>query len=170
MKKIAEFFKNKIVISLIGLIALSIIVWFIGPMIKFGEDNSAPLGSTISRLVAIIILVVIWGLNNLRIQMMNNKHNDELVGDLEHNQESLVLDGSSDQTSEEMQQMNQRFTDALSTLKKLKFSGKGSKKALYELPWYIIIGPPGSGKQRHLFIPVSIFRLLSSLVKVHFKA
>ncbi|RDH83836.1 MAG: type VI secretion system membrane subunit TssM [endosymbiont of Galathealinum brachiosum] len=146
MKKIAEFFKNKIVISLIGLIALSIIVWFIGPMIKFGDDNSAPLGSTVSRLVAIIVLVVIWGLNNLRIQMMNKKQNEELVGDLESNQESLVLDGSSDQTSEEMQQMNQRFSDALSTLKKLKFSGKGSKKALYELPWYIIIGPPGSGK------------------------
>ena len=146
MKKIAEFFKNKIVISLIGLLALSIIVWFIGPMIKFGDDNSAPLGSVVARLVAIIILVILWGLNNLRIQLMNKKQNDDLVGDLESNQESLVLDGSSDQTSEEMQQMNQRFSEALSTLKKLKFSGKGSKKALYELPWYIIIGPPGSGK------------------------
>jgi len=146
MKKIAEFFKNKIVISLIGLLALSIMVWFIGPMIKFGEDNSAPLGSVVARLVAIIILAILWGLNNLRIQLMNKKHNDELLGDLESNQESLVLDGSSDQTSEEMQQMNQRFSEALSTLKKLKFSGKGSKKALYELPWYIIIGPPGSGK------------------------
>ncbi len=57
-----------------------------------------------------------------------------------------MLDGSSDQTSEEMHQMNQRFSEALSTLKKLKFKGKGNKKALYELPWYIIIGPPGSGK------------------------
>ncbi len=146
MKKIIEFFKNPVVISLIGLLALSIIVWFIGPMIKFGEDNTAPLGSAVARLVAIIILAILWGLNNLRTQLMNKKHNDELLGDLEENQESLVLDGSSDQSSEEIHQMNQRFTEALSTLKKLKFKGKGSKKALYELPWYIIIGPPGSGK------------------------
>ena len=146
MKKVIAFFKNKIVISLIGLLALSIIVWFVGPMVKFGEDNSAPLGSVVARLVAIIILVILWGLNNLRIQLMNKKQNDDLVDDLESNQEALVLDGSSDQTSEEMHQMNQRFSEALSTLKKLKFKGKGNKKALYELPWYIIIGPPGSGK------------------------
>jgi len=146
MKKIIEFFKNKIVISIIGLLALSIVIWFAGPLIKFGEDNTAPLGSAVARLVAIIIIVVLWGLNNLRIQLTNKKQNDELLGDLEENQESLVLDGSADQSSEEMQQMNQRFSEALSTLKKLKFKGKGSKKALYELPWYIIIGPPGSGK------------------------
>ena len=146
MKKIINFFKNKIVISIIGLLALSILVWFIGPMIKFGEDNSAPLGSAIARLIAIIILLVLWGLNNLRIQMMNKKNNDELLGDLAENQETLALDAADGQTSEEMQQMSQRFTEALSTLKKLKFAGKGRKKALYELPWYIIIGPPGSGK------------------------
>jgi len=146
MKKIIEFFQNKIVISLIGLLALSILVWFAGPLIKFGDDNAAPLGSVVARLIAIIVLVILWGLNNLRIQMVNKKHNDDLLGDLEDNQETLASDASSGQSSEEIQQMNQRFTEALSTLKKLKFKGKGSKKALYELPWYIIIGPPGSGK------------------------
>lgn len=146
MKKVIEFFKNKIVISLIGLLALSILVWFAGPLIKFGDDNSAPLGSVAARLVAIIILAVLWGLNNLRVQLMNKKHNDDLVGDLEGNQESSFGDVASEQSSEEMHQMSQRFSDALGTLKKLKFKGKSSGKALYELPWYIIIGPPGSGK------------------------
>jgi len=146
MKKVIEFFKNRIVISLIGLLALSIIIWFVGPLIKFGEDNAAPLASVTARLIAIIILLVLWGLNNLRIQLMNKKHNDELVEDLETNQEALVTDAASDQSAEELHQMNQRFSEALATLKKLKFRGKGSKKALYELPWYIIIGPPGSGK------------------------
>ncbi len=146
MDKIIRFFANRIVMSLIGLLALSIVIWFAGPMLKFGEDNAAPLGSVIARLIAIIVLVVIWGLNNLRIQFMNNKHNNDLLGDLEQNHESMTHDAASEQSSEEMQQMNQRFTEALETLKKLKFKGKGSKKALYELPWYIIIGPPGSGK------------------------
>ena len=146
MEKIKRFFSNKIVISLIGLLALSVLIWFAGPMIKFGEDNSTPMGSVIARLIAIIVLVVLWGLNNLRIQLMNNKHNNDLLGDLEQNHASMAHDAASEQSSEEMQQMNQRFIEALETLKKLKFKGKGSKKALYELPWYIIIGPPGSGK------------------------
>jgi type VI secretion system protein ImpL len=146
MKKVIEFFKNRIVISVIGLLALSILIWFAGPYIKFGENNTAPLGSVVARLVAILILVVIWGLNNLRIQMQNKKHNEELVGDLQDNNASQQQDMTSGQTSEELQQLNDRFAQALSTLKKLKFSGRGNSKALYELPWYIIIGPPGSGK------------------------
>ena len=146
MKTVIEFFKNKIVISFIGLMALSLLVWFAGPVIKFGDDNAAPLESTTARLIVILILVALWGLNNLRIQLLNKKHNENLLNDLEDNQEGMVADVSSEQSAEEMHQMNQRFTEAMSTLKKLKFKGKGSDKALYELPWYIIIGPPGSGK------------------------
>lgn len=146
MEKIIKFFTNRVVISLIGLLALTILVWFAGPMIKFGDNNTAPLGSVVARLVAIIILVVLWGLNNLRIQLMNKKQNDNLLGDLEQNHETMAYDVASEQSSEELQQMNQRFIEALAVLKKLKFKGKGRKKALYELPWYIIIGPPGSGK------------------------
>jgi len=146
MKKIIEFFKNRIVISVIGLLALSIIIWFVGPSIKFGADNTAPLGSAIARLVTILVLVLIWGANNLRIQMQNRKQNEELVDDLQSNNESLAAGMGNDQGAEEIQQLNERFKQALGTLKKLKFSGRGSKKALYELPWYIIIGPPGCGK------------------------
>ncbi|HEY9052473.1 MAG TPA: type VI secretion system membrane subunit TssM [Gammaproteobacteria bacterium] len=146
MKKILEFFKNRIVISLIGLLALSILIWFAGPHIKFGEDNTAPLGSVVARLIGIIIIVVLWGLNNLRIQLQNKKQNEELVDDLQENNKDLQTDLTSGQTSEELHQLNQRFAQALATLKKLKFKGASSSKALYELPWYIIIGPPGSGK------------------------
>lgn len=146
MSKIKEFFKNRIVISVIGLIALSLLIWFLGPMIKFGDSNSAPLGSAVVRLVVIMVLLVAWGANNLRIAMQDKKHNEELVDDLQENQSMVMADATSEQTREEMHQINERFSQALATLKKLKFSGRGSKKALYELPWYIIIGPPGSGK------------------------
>ena len=143
MSKVVEFFKNKVVISIIGLIVLSLIIWFIGPEIKFGENNSAPLGSAVARLILIMIILVAWGLNNLRTQLQDKKQNDELVVDLQDNQTN---NATSEQTSEELQLMSERFSQALGTLKKLKFKGNGNKKALYELPWYIIIGPPGSGK------------------------
>ncbi len=146
MKKIIAFFKNRIVISILGLLAFSILIWFIGPAIKFGEDNSAPLGSAVARLIAIIVIVVVWGLNNLRLQLKNKKNNEDLVDDLEKNQQQSMQNASNEQSAEELHQIGERFSQALSTLKKLKFNGQGSKKALYELPWYIIIGPPGSGK------------------------
>jgi type VI secretion system protein ImpL len=145
MSKIAGFFKNRIVISLIGLIVLSLLIWFVGPYIKFGSDNYAPLGGEVARLIAIMVIVMLWGLNNLRITLMDKKNNAELVADLQENHSGanrLI----NEQQSEEIHILNERFSQALATLRKLKFAGRGSRKALYELPWYIIIGPPGSGK------------------------
>lgn len=146
MKKIVDFFTNRIVISLIGLIVLSCLIWFVGPYIKFGENNFAPLGGETARLLTIVIIAVLWGLNNLRIQIQEKKHNNDLVSDLQGERADEGGNIISDQTSEEMHQISERFSHALTTLKKLKFKGRGVKKALYELPWYIIIGPPGSGK------------------------
>lgn len=145
MKNVIEFFKNRIVISVIGLIVVSLLIWFVGPHIKFGSNNFAPLGGEVTRLVIIMIVIVLWGLNNLRIAMQGAKSNEALVADLQGGQSSTqsIISG---QRSEEMQVLSDRFSEALGTLQKLKFQGGGSRKALYELPWYIIIGPPGSGK------------------------
>lgn len=145
MAKVIECFKNRIVISVIGLIVVSLLIWFIGPHIKFGSNNFAPLGGEVARLVVIMAVLVLWGLNNLRVSMRNAKSNAALVDDLQGNQSSpgSIL---SEQRSEEIKILSERFTQALATLKKAQFRGAGSRKALYELPWYIIIGPPGSGK------------------------
>jgi type VI secretion system protein ImpL len=47
----------------------------------------------------------------------------------------------------EIAEMNAEFQKAVAALKTSK---KGGKKALYALPWYAIIGPPGSGKSTAL--------------------
>jgi len=146
MQSVINFFKNKVVISIIGLLVLSALIWFVGPAFKFGDNNFSPLESETARLLSIIVIIVFWGLNNLRVQRQENKNNDELVSALQDNPGAESNHIVSDQTSEEMQQIGDRFAHALTTLKKLKFKGKGKTRALYELPWYIIIGPPGSGK------------------------
>lgn len=146
MKNIIAFFKNRIVISVIGLVILALLIWFIGPAFKFGEQNTAPLLSESARLMTILVISLLWGINNLRIQHQEKQSNNNLVNDLQSSQEESAGDIISEQTSDEMSQMSERFGQALTTLKKLNFNGSGAKSALYELPWYIVIGPPGSGK------------------------
>jgi type VI secretion system protein ImpL len=146
MKKLIEIIKNRIFISIIGLIVLSLLIWFIGPFIKFGASNYAPLEGQVTRLVLIMVIVLLWGLNNLRIQMQGRKNNDELVNDLQNSPSGSQGGITSNQKSEEMLQIGERFSQALAILKKHKFKGLGLKRGLYELPWYIIIGPPGAGK------------------------
>lgn len=144
MKKLFSFLIHPIVVALVGLALISLLIWFAGPYIKFGAENTAPLGSAIARLLAIMAVLVIWGLNNLRLQFKNKKNNNELVTELKKNKPKPSAEKG--QAAEEINQLGERFGQALTTLKSLKFSGAGGKKALYELPWYIIVGPPGSGK------------------------
>lgn len=146
MQKLKAFFTNPITISIIGLIAISLLIWFVGPQIKFGANNSAPLASVMVRMVCIMVAITLWGLNNLWMQSRSKKTNTELVSGLKDSQEASMGSGLNEQTAEEMQQISERFTEAMETLKRYRFKGASGSKALYELPWYIIVGPPGSGK------------------------
>ncbi len=46
--------------------------------------------------------------------------------------------------------MQQEFLRAIAALKTSKLAGKTPAEALYALPWYMIIGPPGAGKSTAL--------------------
>lgn len=146
MTRIGRFFTNPLVISLIGLLLIASLIWFAGPQIKFGADNSAPLADTTTRLLIIMGVILLWVLNEWRRQFMVSKNNKSLVSDLQETNQYAQQDMASEQAADEIAQLNDRFQSALSTLNKLKFQGRGRKKALYQLPWYIIVGPPGSGK------------------------
>ncbi|MEJ2609157.1 MAG: type VI secretion system membrane subunit TssM [Candidatus Thiodiazotropha sp.] len=52
----------------------------------------------------------------------------------------------SHESAEEVQILSQRLNEAIQILKESKIGGKQSSQYLYQLPWYMFIGPPGSGK------------------------
>lgn len=141
MKRILGFFKNRWFVSIVGLLALSILIWFVGPQIAIA--GQVPLKTEVARLLAILLICVLWGLNNLRIQMRVNKANSELAGDFMQ-QPSQLASTTSLQSEEEVAALRERFDEALQILRKTP-GNKGSA-GIYDLPWYIIIGPPGSGK------------------------
>ena len=60
MKKFIAFVTHPVVISVIGLILLALLIWFAGPHIKFGEENTAPLASAVVRLMLIMALLIAW--------------------------------------------------------------------------------------------------------------
>ncbi|OUS30179.1 hypothetical protein A9Q99_06785 [Gammaproteobacteria bacterium 45_16_T64] len=144
MKRIAAFFTDKRVLTFIGLLALSVLIWFGGPLFRFGEDNYAPLGTEVSRLIAIVSIFVLWGLMSLWGVWRNKQRNNKLLSDVQGLESDAAPAG--DGGGEEVAVLQKRFTEALSVLKKTKFKQKNGSKALYDLPWYIVIGPPGSGK------------------------
>ncbi|PKM36881.1 MAG: type VI secretion system membrane subunit TssM, partial [Gammaproteobacteria bacterium HGW-Gammaproteobacteria-10] len=145
MKKIIGFFKNKWVIQLIGIIAVSLLIWFFGSLIAIA--GRVPLESEVSRLITILVIVLLWGLNNLRIQVKANRANTQMVNELVGGAQATTGPSQVEQDSEEeIGELGKHFDDALRTLKQIKTQSGQGRQYLYELPWYIIIGPPGSGK------------------------
>jgi len=144
MKRLFQFFTQKWLISAIGIIALIILIWFGGPYLGIGD--SKPLSSPFNRLLAILVVLVIWGFNNLRLRFKATQANTQMI-------DSLVAapaapsETAPDVSAEEVAQLRDRFGKALEHLKQTGLHGRlFGKQYLYELPWYMIIGPPGCGK------------------------
>ena len=146
MRAILSVLGSRWFLTLIGAIMLCLVVWFIGPLIAIAEVY--PLGPDWIRVIVMMVILVIWGLWNLFAMMRQRKREAALEEGLaEAGAETKPGRGAAEAASaEEVKLLSERLDDALQTLKR---SGQGKKRRaqyLYELPWYILIGPPGSGK------------------------
>ncbi|MET1254951.1 type VI secretion system membrane subunit TssM [Aliikangiella maris] len=141
MKKLWSSLKsalnNRIFITFIGVLALTIIIWFGGPLLAIGGYE--PWKSETSRLVTLLVIALIWGFANFRHKLKTEKSNKEIMDHM-LDPGDAALDSTS---KEEISYLQGRMQEALQILKNSKMS---QGKNLYSLPWYIIIGPPGSGK------------------------
>lgn len=134
------------ILILLGLLALCSVIWFVGPFIKFSDYR--PLGGWWTRflIVGSIILAVTsyYGYKYWK----KRKEAKALEAALLENAEN---EGDGDVLSE-------RMTEALDVLKK----ASGKSDYLYDLPWYLIIGPPGAGKTTALINSGIKFPVLGS--------
>ncbi len=141
-KKLFAILTAKWLITLIGAIILSLLVWFFGPLLAFADYR--PLSTEFARMIAVLVIIVIWGLTNLFSVMRQKRSNDQMIEDMVEADTGPSPDEMA--SADEVEQLRERAQDALSLLKKAKLGGKAGRQHLYQLPWYILIGPPGSGK------------------------
>ena len=119
-------------------LALALLVWSLGPLLVVGDARI--LESSGRRWVAIAILVVAWLAREAYRAARDRRRNARMVADL-----AAGAGGDDAAAREEAALLAGRFTAALEQLKKSRLGGR-SGKLLYQLPWYMFIGAPGSGK------------------------
>ncbi|MCW8090305.1 type VI secretion system membrane subunit TssM [Alteromonas sp. ASW11-130] len=124
--------QNKWLYRGVGFVSISFLIWFVGPLIAIGGHYF--LDSIAERLV-VIGLIVIFVLIYIAIKRARLKAKSKSFAD------KLKLEG---ERREEADAVSSRFDEAMSTLKAAT-SSKG-EMLIQQLPWYILIGPPGSGK------------------------
>lgn len=121
----------RIVLTGVGLTSLAALVYLAGPMIAIGKYH--PLESYIVR--ETIILLLVTGVAAFgSFSFYKHRKNSQKIA------EGIAGEG---EPVDDEPVLKERMKDALATL---KTAGGGKSGYLYELPWYIIIGPPGSGK------------------------
>ncbi len=141
MSRLKAFFTHKWTLGIIGLTALSLLIWFGAEYIKFGENNATLPHSVRASIIGTLVLV--WLTWNICLWLMERRNNTQLLDNLEQDE---GLSPDEERSQEEQQLIQERFKDAIDVLKKSRFKSYGGSKSLYQLPWYVIIGPPGAGK------------------------
>ena len=118
------------IFSMIALAGFSAAVWFAGPLIRFAD--SRPLGPAWLRAAIIGVIVaavaLFHGLRFWRMRKAQKALETAVARNDDRDDDSLVLEA--------------RMNEAIAALKR----SSGKRNFLYEIPWYIIIGPPGAGK------------------------
>ncbi|MBP7241247.1 type VI secretion system membrane subunit TssM [Amaricoccus sp.] len=120
----------------IGLVLLSALVWFWGPLLAFGD--AAPLASETVRLALIGALVFLWLLWIVLARRRAMRANRLFVAELAQAPEKPKAPGE-----ENVAAVGAKFQEVLAELRRRKLGGR---RFLREMPWYVIIGPPATGK------------------------
>ena len=141
MKRIFEFLKSKWFIQFLGILALSALLWFAGPLIAVA--GKTPLESELSRVITIAVLVVVWIIYRLVAQIRAGRKDQQMMAELSG---ASAKSATEEASEEEVAILGKTFEEALQVLKQSRAQGKADRQFLYELPWYVIIGAPGSGK------------------------
>jgi type VI secretion system protein ImpL len=152
LKSVFGFFLSRTFWTLVGLVLLAALIWLYGPLLAFG--TATPLASDLARIVVIGLLVILWLVSALVRQIRAARANRMFVTDLARPEPARPRAPGEENVGE----VNQKFQDILTEMKRSKLGGR---KFLRDMPWYVIIGPPGTGKttalkQSGLHFPVDL--------------
>ncbi|BCX71244.1 type VI secretion system membrane subunit TssM [Pseudomonas izuensis] len=121
--------------SLLTVLLVALLVWRVGPLLAV--DDYRFWESPTSRLLSISVLFLVWGLTMVFVSWRAGIR-EQLLESSEDGQASLLRH---QQINQERRELRVRFKSALATLRTSSLY-RGRR----ELPWYLLIGPQGSGK------------------------
>ncbi len=138
MRAVANLLRSAWTISLVGVVLVGLLVWLAGPLISI--SGTAILAGIAVRLVICIALPAIWATAFVVVRWQRRKSSERLAEEM-----AAPKSAAAGRATQELGELTARMREALDRLKKAGGGWRGSQY-LYQIPWYIIIGPPGAGK------------------------
>jgi len=128
------FFSIPALGALLGVLLLDAVIWIFAPLLDEVFD------ALWLRAILVAVPLLIWA---LVIFLRGRRRESRDVGLVEAAAAPDPKAQKDERAAEEEAELRAKLTDALA---KLKTATGGKGAYLYDLPWYAIIGPPGSGK------------------------
>jgi len=143
MKRLLGLLGARWSLTLLGTAAIAALIWFVGPL--FGFAGREPLAREATRWLVIGILFAIWALVQIGSAIIARRRNRRLMEQIAAGPEPAP-DPARAASQEEVEALRQRFEDAMAVLKGSEGRRRLGGHWVYQLPWYLVIGPPGCGK------------------------
>ncbi|MEM8941035.1 MAG: type VI secretion system membrane subunit TssM [Pseudomonadota bacterium] len=125
----------------VGLLALLIGTWLGSGLLRVGDPPEAM--GVAARVLLLLAVGALLGAVFFLARIASGRANKQVLDDIAGSGEPRAP-GS--KVTEEEQQLQAKFSEAAAKVSKMRFGKVGSRKHLYQLPWYVVIGSPGSGK------------------------
>ncbi|QEY16727.1 type VI secretion system membrane subunit TssM [Cellvibrio sp. KY-GH-1] len=144
MRKLFDFIIHPVLWKLILLVILALAIWFIGPLFAIAEWR--PLEPVLHRGLLIFSVLFYFGVKKLLGVWRERRVNERFM-------QALANKGASDiQSSSVLDELGKNFALAMTHLKsstanaRTGFFSSMRQRFVYQFPWYVFIGAPGSGK------------------------
>jgi type VI secretion system protein ImpL len=136
LKAIFRFLFSRRLWTFIGVALLCALIWLFGPLVSVGD--MVPLADDLVRMMVIAVILVFWLFSLLLAQLRAAKKNQLFVTELAQPAPKGLPPGEAN-----VAEINTKFSAVLTEMKRSKLGGK---KFLRDMPWYVIIGPPGPAR------------------------
>src|SRR3990167_7874452 len=136
MQRIWQFFLNPKVLTVLGVAALAALLFLGADTLQVGLIW----GAVVLGLIALAWLIV-WAVRRAKAA----KASSQLEQALQAEADKAVKSAGKDKR-DEVQAVRERMVDAVKLIKSSKLGETSGAAALYELPWYAVIGNPAAGK------------------------
>jgi len=135
MQRILNVLTHPRTLSIVGLLALAAALFIGADALQID-----PIWPAVVLGAVIVLWLLVWLVRKLRARRGNRKLGEMLEQQAETGKVSAPVKPA------ELDTLRTRLADAVKTIKTSKIGQVSGGSALYELPWYIVIGNPAAGK------------------------
>ncbi|MEO0035140.1 MAG: hypothetical protein RLZZ501_1163, partial [Pseudomonadota bacterium] len=129
---VTGWWKSRWMLTGLGALAIGGLIWLFGPFL-------GPLSGLGGRIGALLGVGLVWAVANTVLDRLRRRTERALVSGITGETAPGTESGAA---NEEVEALRARMKRALAILQR----ARPIRGYLYEQPWYVIIGPPGSGK------------------------